>query len=463
MKITLHGAADGVTGSAYHVQTEAASVLVDFGFFQGGTQMRLRNEVPVGVDPRRLDAVLLTHGHLDHSGRLPLLCQAGYAGPIYATSATLELAGLILRDSAKVQAHDLERTNRKRLRAGEEPLGPLYTASDVDRTLGGFKSVAYDQPFEAAAGVSARWVEAGHMLGSASIELTVQEAGRKRVVVFSGDLGPSGFPVLRDSVPFTFADLVFLETTYGDRDHRSLTETLAEAREIILRTVTRRGKILVPSFAIGRVQQLLYHLAAMFRDGALEPFPIFVDSPMAIEATAIYARHPELYDTEAAELYHRNQLVRDLRTVKACATVEDSKAINNVPGPCLILAGAGMCNAGRILHHLKQNLWRPENSVILVGFQAEGTLGRQLVEGAKFVQIFGETIAVKAEIHTLNGFSAHAGQSELLKWLGVVAPSRPQVALVHGEPKVREIFAGKIRELYGLQPLLPGLHETIEL
>lgn len=463
MRVTLHGAADGVTGSAYHIQAGTANWLVDFGLFQGSSQMRQRNQVPPGLDPRSLDAVLLTHGHLDHSGRLPLLVRGGFSGPIYATAATVEIASLVLRDSAKVQAHDLERANRKRMRAGVDPLEPLYTAADVEQTLGQFKSVDYDRPFEPAAGVSVRLVEAGHLLGSTSIELTVQESGRKKVVVFSGDLGPRGFPVLRDAEPFSFADLVFLETTYGDRDHRSLTETLAEAREIMLRAVARKGKILVPSFAIGRVQQLLYHLAAMFRDGVLKPFPIFIDSPMAIEATQIYARHPELYDTEAAELHRRNQLVRDLRTVQASATVEDSKALNHVPGPCLILAGAGMCNAGRILHHFKQNLWRPETVVILVGFQAEGTLGRQLVEGAKWVKIMGELIAVKAEVHTLNGFSAHAGQRDLLDWLGVVAPSRPQVALVHGEPKARQIFAGKMRQRYGLEPLLPGLHETIDL
>jgi metallo-beta-lactamase family protein len=462
MKITLHGAAGEVTGSAYLVETDRARILVDFGMFQGGAHAEARNCLPKDLAPRRLDAVLLTHAHLDHCGRLPLLTRAGYPGPVYATEATRELAGLILHDSAKVQAYDIERVNRKRQRANEPLQEPLYGHPEVEQTLALFRTVAFEQPRLVAEGVTARFVEAGHMLGSASIQLTIQDRGQTREVVFSGDLGPKGLALVRDAVPLNHADLVFLESTYGDRDHKPAAETLAEFRDIIRKAVERRARILVPAFAVGRTQQILFHLEELFCARTIQPFPIYVDSPMAIEATKIYERHPDLFDAEALDLERRCGALDNQPYVRTCATPQESMALNDALGPCLIMAGAGMCNAGRILHHLRHGLWRPETVILIVGFQAEGSLGRMLVDGAKEVSIFGEKIAVKAEIHTLNGFSAHAGQSELLRWFEPLAPAKPKVVLSHGEPRGREPLAALIEKRHGLKPLLPAVGDQIE-
>ena len=463
MKITVHGAAGEVTGSAYLVETGRARVLVDFGMFQGGARTEAKNTVPSGLDPRQLDAMLLTHAHLDHSGRLPLLLKAGYQGRIYATDATRELTGLILRDSAKVQAHDIDRQNRKRERAGEPPLEPLYDADRVDQTMQLFENVAFDQPCDVAEGFTARYRQAGHMLGSASIELTVQENGQAKVVVFSGDIGPAGLAIIQDAVPFNRADLVFMESTYGDRDNKPVKETLAEFRAIIQEAVNRKARILVPAFAVGRTQQIIYHLNELFCAGTVAPFPVYLDSPMAIEATRIYTHHPDLFDDEAKALDRTCEIAHNHAHVKPTPTAQDSMKLNEAPGPCLIMAGAGMCNAGRILHHLKHGLWQPDTVVMIVGYQADGSLGRQLVDGADTVRIFGETIAVKAQVHTLNGFSAHAGQSGLLNWFGDLAPSKPRVVLTHGEARGREPLAALLRQRHGCAPMLPIQGDVVSL
>jgi len=463
MQVTLYGAAGDVTGSAYHVQNTRASVLVDFGLYQGGHMADARNRIPLGIPMQSLSGVVLTHGHLDHVGRLPLLAQQGYRGWVYCTEATRELTSLVLHDSAKLQAHDLERDNRKRERAGQPPLDPLYSGADVEAILGRVRTVAYRRPVEVASGIQARWLEAGHMLGSASIELTVAENGERRVVVFSGDLGPQDAPILQDAEPVSRADLVFLESTYGDRDHRPLPETVREFQDIVRSVVDRRGKILVPTFAIGRTQQIFYHLAVAFREGALKKFPVYLDSPMAFEATRIYLHHPELMDEEFQRLQRGHPILEDLNTVHATASPEESRTLNTIAGPCLIMAGSGMCNGGRILHHLKYNLWRPETAVLIVGFQAAGTLGRELVEGRPTVRIFGEPIAVRASVHTLGGFSAHAGQTDLLRWFGAMAASRPRVVLCHGEDSARQALAAKLREQYQIEATLPGLGESVTL
>jgi metallo-beta-lactamase family protein len=463
MNVTLYGAAEDVTGSAYHLQTDQANVLVDCGLFQGGKMAEEKNRRDRALKAKDLDAILITHAHLDHTGRLPCLAKTGFTGPIFATQATTELAALILRDSAKVQAQDLERTNRKRQRAGKPLLDPLYSLTDVEATLPLFRPVPYDQSIPVAPGISAQFVEAGHLLGSASILLTVESGPRKTTVVFSGDLGPKGAPILKDPSDVNQANVVFLESTYGDHDHRPLADTIAEFEDIVIAAVRRKGKILVPTFAVGRAQLLLYLLALMFRQKKVEPFPIFVDSPMAIEATKIYQHHPELADEESTELNRQRPIESDLRTVKTTVTADESRALNDQSGPCLILAGAGMCNAGRIVHHLRQNLWRPETHVLIVGYQAEGTLGRLLVDGKKVVSIFGEKVAVKANIRTLGGFSAHAGQSDLLRWFDHMAHCRPRVILTHGETDAREALAQIIQERYGLKPEMPKLEETIEL
>ena len=463
MKITLHGAAGEVTGSAYLIETDRARLLVDFGMFQGGARTEAKNVLPSGLDPKGLDTVLLTHAHLDHCGRLPLLRKNGYQGNIMATQATVDLAGLILRDSAKVQRYDVERANRKREGSDKPLVEPLYTAEEVERALEQFRVVEFDHSFDAAAGIKARYVEAGHMLGSASIEVTVQEDGKSKVAVFSGDIGPSGMAIIRDAEVFKRADVVFLESTYGDRDHKPLKETLAEFRSIIEKATQRKARILVPAFAVGRTQQILFHLDELFCAGTLKPFPVYLDSPMAIEATKIYQSHPDLFDHETLDLQRACDIASRHGHVKPTPTAQDSMKLNDAPGPCLIMAGSGMCNGGRILHHLRHGLPHADTSVMIVGYQGEGTLGRQLVDGAKEIRIFGDTIAVNATIHTLNGFSAHAGQTELLKWFRFLAPSKPQVVLTHGEARGREPLAELISKRHGLKALLPSQGDVVRL
>ncbi len=463
MKITIVGAAGGeVTGSAYYVQTKQASVLIDCGLFQGGKKSEALNRPP--TTPRqKLDAVLLTHGHLDHTGRLPLLAKRGHTAPVFATPATIEMTSLILRDSARIQASDAERRNRKRQRAGEPPQEPLYTPENAEAIIQCLTPVPYQEPVQVAPGIKAIWAESGHMLGSASIQLIVEEDGKTKRVVFSGDLGPCSAPILKEFEPFRQADLVFLESTYGDHDHRPFSETVEEFVKIVKDCVDRRGKILVPTFAVGRAQLLTSLLAWMFRTKKVRPFPIFLDSPMAIQATNIYANHHELFDEEMTKFVAEKPLRADLKTMTLSATAQDSMKINDVDGPCLIMAGAGMCNAGRILHHLKQNLWKPETHVLIVGYQSRESLGRRLVEGAEMVSIHGEKVAVAAEVHTLGGFSAHAGQTDLLKWFSAIAPCKPRVILTHGEDGPRTTLAKKIQQQFKLPSKLPGLGDVIEL
>jgi len=464
MKITVLGAGGGeVTGSCYLVETAQAKVLVDCGMFQGTEDAGGLNRPPLGPSSTQLNAVVLTHAHLDHVGRLPLLAQTGFTGPIFATPATIEMTGLILRDSAKIQTQDAERENRRPQHADKKPVAPLYTMEETETILRQLKPVPYDQSVLVAPGIRACFAEAGHMLGSTSIKLFIDEAGIERKVIFSGDLGPKGAPILRDYETFSQGDVVFLESTYGDHDHQPFADTVAQFTEIVKQVVAQKGKILVPTFAVGRAQLLSLLLASMFRRKVIAPFPLYLDSPMAIEASRIYARHLELYDDEMIAYLKEGSLEHDLTTLKLSATADDSKAINNAPGPFLVMAGAGMCTAGRILHHLRFNLGNPQTHVMIVGYQASGSLGRRLVDGAKSVNIFGEPIAVRANIHTLGGFSAHAGQTDLLKWFADIAPVKPHVILTHGENGPRSALARLITERHGLEPQLPALGEVIEI
>lgn len=463
ISITFLGAAGCVTGSAYLVETSRARILVDFGVFQGFSGADQRNVVPSAVRPEALDAVVVTHAHNDHTGRLPLLVKNGYRGPIYSTQATIEMSALIMRDSAKVQAQDAVRINRKRQRAGEPPLDPLFSAQDVADALQLFKPAPYDAPIAVAPGIRACFAEAGHMLGSASIKLFVEDGSQRKTIAFSGDIGGRGMPILKDPEGFETANVVVMESTYGDRDHKPFVDTVHEFEEIIRAAVARRGKVLVPTFAVGRAQLLIYLLAQMFRTKAIPKFPIYLDSPMAVEASLIVERHTELYDDDFVALNRVRPIREDLDTLKATPTADDSRALNSISGPCLIMAGAGMCNAGRILHHLRENLWKPDTAVVIVGFQSEGSLGRLLVDGRKEVKIFGEPIAVKASVHTLNGFSAHAGQSDLMHWFAPLAAAKPQVFLTHGEVKGRIPLSQLIRDRHRLDVKLPEMGDRVTL
>lgn len=461
MKIKIVGAAGGeVTGSAYLVETANAKVMIDAGMFQGGKATEEKNKLPEGADPRSLDALLLTHAHLDHTGRVPLLLKHGFRGAIYATSATLNLAQIVLKDAAKIQAQDAARKNRYH---PEEQAEALYLPEDMSSFLSQSNNIELHQPIKVADGITARFYEAGHMLGSTSIELTVQEKGNSKVIVFSGDLGPYEQPIVRPFDQLPFADLVFLESTYGNRDHRPYAETINEFEQIIQKAVEQKGKILIPAFAIGRTQQILYHLAILFFQNKVPPFPVFVDSPMAIEAGKVFAQHPDLFDTEASDWKNQGLLPLDRTWFKFITSVEESKQLNDLNGPCVILAGAGMCNGGRIQHHLKSNLPHPTAHVLIVGYQGYGSLGRQLVDGAERVKIHGENIDIRASVHTLNGLSAHAGQNDLLRWFASLGGTKPKVILTHGENPQREALGLQIEKSYSVKPLLPQLNEVFEI
>ena len=464
MKIKPIGASGGeVTGSAYLIRTKRACILVDAGMFQGGRQSEAKNRLPQGAQPHEIEAVLLTHAHLDHTGRLPLLIRHGFRGTVFATAATIDLAEIILKDCARIQSQDAQRKSRKAAKLGQPPCEPLYEPDDVEPFRSLTRQVQFQKPTQVADGITARWVEAGHMLGSGCIELTVEEEGKKKVVVFSGDLGPTTLPLIRQFETFQHADVVFLESTYGDRQHRPYAQTVAEFERVVKEVAKSKGKILVPTFAIGRSQQMLYHLAIMFLRKDIPPFPVFLDSPMALEATKIYRKYPDLFDDELLSWQKRGLLPLNRTIFKPSVTANDSKAINDVPGPCVVLAGAGMCNAGRILHHLKFNLDKPTTHVMIVGFQGHGSLGRRLVEGQKVVSIIGERIPVQAKIHTLNGFSGHADQNELLKWFSTLAPAKPKVFLTHGEDRGREALAKLIQQRHKLSAALPRQGEVIEV
>jgi metallo-beta-lactamase family protein len=463
VRIKVIGAAGGeVTGSAYMVETQHARVLVDCGLFQGSKQSETLNRPPARPNTK-LDAVLLTHGHLDHTGRLPLLAQRGWSGKLLATPATIEMSALILRDAARLQAQDAVRKSRKLARLGKPPVEPLYTSEEAESIIKNFRPVPYNKPVQVASGIQAVWTESGHMLGSASIQLLVQEDGQPKRIVFSGDIGPRGVPMLRAFAPFHEADLVFLESTYGDRDHQPFRATVDEFVAAVKTAVKAGGKVIVPTFAVGRAQLLTSLLAWMFRTKKVNPFPIFLDSPMAIEATNIYTRHRELFDDALLKFIKDRPLRADLKSMKMTASADESKKINDVPGSCLIMAGAGMCNGGRVLHHLKANLWKPETQILFVGFQGHGSLGRRLIEGQNPVTIHGEKVVVKARMHTLNGFSAHAGQKDLLAWFSAIAPSKPRVVLTHGEDRQRGELAKQIQRRFGLKSTLPKMGDVIDV
>lgn len=468
MRVIPYGAAGGVTGSCFLVETKKSKILVDCGIFQGFAVEASSNRIPNGIPVDKVDAVVLTHAHLDHSGRLPLLVKAGYSKKIYATQATIEVAKLILLDSAHLQESDAERENRRRARALKKLVEPLYTTEDVKRTFPLFVPVDYESEIEVAPGMKARLVEAGHLLGSSSVELTVNDVGVKKTLLFSGDIGPTGMPILRDAKKITDQnfDAIFVESTYGDRDHRALDATLNEFHDLLMQAIAKRGKVLIPTFAVGRAQQLLYFLGEFFEQGKLPKIPVYLDSPMAIEATQLYYKHTELYDEEAAEYAQNRVLAKALSSLKICRTGEESRALNEVEGPCIIMAGAGMCNGGRILHHMKNNLWKPETTLLICGFQAEGSLGRLLAEGRRRVRIFGEEIGVRAKVYTLGGFSAHAGQTELLRWLAPLAEKkakRPRIIIIHGERRQREALAQKVFVRFGIRSAIPNLGESVIL
>ncbi|MBL0870823.1 MAG: MBL fold metallo-hydrolase [Phycisphaerales bacterium] len=469
MKLTFLGAAGEVTGSSTLIETDRARVLIDCGMFQGSVTADVKNRRPLAFDARTLDAVVLSHAHIDHSGRLPVLMRDDLRAAIWCTPATMALTGLLLKDSAHLQEEEAQRITRRRHRRGGRDVRsavPLYTDEDVARVQGKLRTLPYAREQEIAPGVRLTFNDAGHILGSASMTLTISEFGKSRTIVFSGDIGERGAPILRDPVKsggVVSADAVILESTYGDRDHRPLSETIKQFREIITGCHSCRGKMLLPAFAVGRTQTLIYELAEMHREGLLPPIPIYLDSPMGSAATKLYQQHKELFDEDAKRILNDGHNPLSIPTLKLSVSNEESRAINESKGAAIIIAGSGMCTGGRILHHLRHNLWKPETNVVIAGFQAEGTLGRRLVNREPIVKIFGEPIAVKATIHTLGGFSAHAGQTTLLDWISPLAPAKPRLFLNHGEDKPRTALAQLLQSKHNLKAELPTLNQSFEL
>ena len=445
------------------LEVGGARILIDCGMFQGSRAIEQDNAEEFDFDPAVIDCVLLTHAHLDHCGRLPLLVARGFRGDIIATAATRDLTELILRDSAHLQEEDARyRAQRKSHDRREHPaIKPLYTNDDVDRTLELFRSTArYDHRMQVTRGVHATFLDAGHILGSACILLELEEDREKQRVLFSGDLGSNGRPIIRDPSRAPWADVVVMETTYGDRSHKALQPSVAELYAVIHDTFAHGGNVLIPTFALERAQELLYFLREGIAGGQLpRKMQVFLDSPMAISATEIFRRHPDCYDRETAALFAGERDPFGFDGLHLARLADDSRAINRIAGGAVIMAGSGMCTGGRIRHHLRQHLWRSDSSVVFVGFAAAGTLARRIIDGAETVRIHGEEIRVEANVHTIGGFSAHADQEELLAWHGQTGDPK-RTFLVHGEHEVMQKFATR---LTNTQVDLPARGESFEL
>ncbi len=448
MRLTFFGAAKAVTGSCHCVECGGKKILLDCGLQQGRDE---RDNSQFDFDPTSIDAVISSHAHIDHSGRLPLLVKQGFKGNIYCTRLTGELLDIMLRDSAHIQEGDAQWKNQKGKRAGNEPVEPLYTLKDVEDTLTHLVTMEYGQEVQITDGVKIRFVDAGHLLGSASVELWLTEGDTERKLVFSGDIGNKDQPIIRDPQTIDKADYVITESTYGDRLHDATEDPdyCADLAEVIDRTLGRGGNVIIPSFAVGRTQELLYFIRQMKEDGLVKSVPDFqvcVDSPLAEAATQIFSGDLTGYlDEEAiAELSHGNLFV--FPGLQMAETVEESKALNADPTPKVIISASGMCDAGRIRHHLKHNLWRKECSIVFVGYQSVGSLGRRLLDGATSVRLFGEDIAVKAEIINFHGLSSHADRDALLSWAEAFDPKPRQVFVVHGDSEVTEIYASTLRD-----------------
>ena len=450
MKLQFFGAAREVTGSCYLIDTGDVRFLVDCGMFQGGRNATERNRKAFPFDPQSIDFVLLTHAHIDHSGLLPKLTKGGFAGPIYTTDATADLLTVMLPDSAHIQEEDA----RRRMRHGRKNVQPpIYTASDAEACLKQLRPIDYNQKTCPHISVECRFLDAGHILGSAIIEVWVTESERVVKLVFSGDLGQPGRPILRDPTRVTQADLLVVESTYGNRTHKQLGPTLDEFVSAI--KGTHNGNVIIPAFAVGRTQEVIYYLHHLTRQGRLHDLNIFVDSPMATTATEITRKHLELFDAEAKKLAEWRTTSNNLPSLHFVASVQESMALNQIRSGAIIISASGMCNAGRILHHLKHNLDQRNNTILITGFQAQGTLGRRLVDGADRVRIFGKEVRVRARIVTMGGFSAHADQPALMQWLDGFDKPPATTYVVHGEENAALAFSQAIENRRNWKVVVP--------
>jgi metallo-beta-lactamase family protein len=464
IRVTCLGGAGSVTGSSYLIENPAGKkVLVDCGLFQGGRQMEDRNWGDWGFVPKEINTLFLTHAHIDHSGRIPKLVKDGFRGRIITSPPTAELSAIMLMDSAHIQETDAEWQTRKNRRQSKGEIIPLYTAADAEESLNFFYPVERDRIIDVEPGIRARLRNAGHILGSSILELWVETADGEVKVVFSGDIGKRDQLILKDPQEIFSANYLFIESTYGNRLHRSLQDSKKELLEAINYAVSNGEKIIIPAFAVERSQEIIYILGEFYRNGELPDIPIYLDSPLAIRATEIFRKNKMYYDEEAMAIVNQGFDPFNIPNLKLTPTTKESMKINESAGSAIILAGNGMCTAGRIKHHLKHNLWRSGASIVMVGFQAMGTTGRSIVDGSKSVKIFGENVSVKAKVYTIGGFSAHADQKDLLEWVGHFIESRPYVFVVHGEPASSQALAEKIRKEYNLEVNIPAWKERLIL
>lgn len=468
MKIKFCGASTGVTGSCHLLTSGEHKILLDCGQFQGGKAQDALNYEKFPFEPSEIECVVLSHAHIDHCGRLPLLTKRGFEGKIYCTDATADLLSVMLKDSAYIHEKETEWKNRKAERAGREQVEPLYTIEDAEKTLSLVSPILYDQQIEINPDMKIVFNDAGHILGSAITELWVTENDKESKIVFSGDLGMEGRPILRDPTYIKKADYVIMETTYGNRIHKELGSGVEKLIEIIINTTRRGGNVVIPSFAVGRTQELIYELNRFYDSNneyrkELDKIFVYVDSPMATTATEIFRRNAQVFDEETREYILKGDNPLEFKNLKFTRSSKESQDLNFNKEPKIIISASGMCEAGRIRHHLKHNLWNPKNSIVFVGYQGQGTLGRSLVEGVKMVTLFGEEIQVNAEIHNLEGFSGHADQNGLFAWLAHFEQRPKQIFLVHGEEESKKDFAKLVNEKLSYEPIVVMGNSEFEL
>lgn len=464
MKLKFLGAAKTVTGSFFVVEAGGVKFAVDCGMFQGDKEIRERNYQDFLEDPREIEFLVLTHAHIDHSGLIPKLCKHGFEGPIYCTYATAELASIMLPDSGHIQEMEVERKNRKLERAGKPVLEPIYTVEDARRCQGQFRPVNYDEVIQPAPNIQLRLRDAGHILGSAFAEIWVAEQEGTVKLVFTGDIGQCNQPIIKDPTPIESADYLIMESTYGDRMHERNFRRMDLLRDVISYTMAKGGNLIIPSFAVERTQDLLFDLSILHQRGELPAdIPIYLDSPLAIAATEVFRNSVSCWDNETRSMLHQGTNPFDLPNLRFSRTAQESSRLNEVNGRTIIISASGMCDAGRIKHHLKHNLWKPEATVLFVGFQAQGTLGRRILDGEKLVRIHGEEIVVKADIRVIEGYSAHADRAGIVNWLKRFSVRPGKIFLVHGEEPALRSLAEKIQKEFGVPVHIPGWTDEVEL
>jgi len=462
IEVEFLGATGEVTGSCHLVTVGSYKILLDCGLIQGRPKDEARNRQAFPFDPATIDAVVLSHAHIDHSGRLPLLVKAGFRGPVYTHRACRDLCRIMLKDSAFLYEKDVQWENRKRARKGLKMVEAMYTVADAQFAMKQFKGLVYQQKKRILPNVQLRLNDAGHILGSAIVELWLEDEGQQRKLVFSGDLGRSGMPILEDPATISDADLVIMESTYGDRLHRSWEETQKEISEVLSIATSGSGNILIPAFSVGRTQEILYLFAKYYKQWQLDRWQVFLDSPLAIEATRIFMNNSDLFDDDMQALFQKNKQQAILPNLHISRTTNQSMALNRVHSGAIIIAGSGMCSGGRIKQHLKHNIWRSDCHVIISGFQARGTLGRKLVDGAKRIKLWGETVQVAASIHTIGGLSAHADQAGLKNWYNNFN-NHPQLVLVHGEPEAQACLSEVLQTELNVNVIIAKRGQKVDL